>query len=154
MTRASGVWASERADIFPALAAGCWFSQSVFSPLGCTPIPSCSSGFFSSVLLLFATRLCLGRAVSSNTHAFPSLRPTRRIVAQSVHVCACRRNLLCISLHRTITRPSAANILFHSIISLTVSSPQSSLLFAFDSFSIKRRIIIVDKKAIFYFTFQ
>lgn len=104
------------------------------------------------------TRFRRGRSVSGNTHAFPALRPTRRIVARSVHVhVRARAGGICYAfrcIEQLSARP-AADILFNSIISLTVSSPQSTASpaspapSAFDSLSVRRGIIIVDKEAIF-----
>lgn len=121
------------------------------------PIPSFSSGFFPSVLLLFATRFRPGRSVSGNTHAFPSRpRPTRRVVARSVHVRArAGGNLLCISLHRTVVRPPRGgypfrlNYFINRVLRLKVALPPCAL----DGFSVRRRdiIIIVDMEAIFHF---
>lgn len=118
----------ERTEGFsPRSPAGCWFSQSVFSPLlACAPIPSFSpkilfrlSSFFPQ--LHFAPG-DLFQVIHTRFSPFPP-SPCRRLrrprAGRGV-------NLLCISLHRTrLPRLPAANILFHSIISLTVSSPQS-----------------------------
>lgn len=117
MTRASGVWASERADIFPALAAGCWFSRSVFSPLGRArrfhpPRPD-SFPLSSSFLQPDFASGELFQVI--HTRFLPSV--PRTALSPRASTCArARGNLLCISLHRTAARPPArppaANILF------------------------------------------
>lgn len=120
-------------------------------------------GFFPprSVLFLFCNpRFRRGRSVSGNTHARARARPPlplAPVVARSVHaqggICYAFR---CIE--HLPGRP-AADILFHSIISLTVSSPQSdrarpgaltSLLRSTALFVRTRRVIIVGEERRFF----
>lgn len=126
--------ACERADISPRLPRAVDLA-SLFSLLPVVHRFLLSLGSFS-LLFLFVTRFRCGRSVSGNTHAFAHRhrRPERRHM-HAGGICYAFR---CIE---QLSDPHlAADTLFHSIISLTVSSLQSDKSPALSSLRVAARL--------------